>query len=103
MNRRLRRRSCRLVNMRPRDTSPEAWKVFIDLQRAMPPEVKLQLTLEFSHSVRRLAEAGLRERDPRAYEHEILLRSARMTLGPELFRKAYGEALPNNGPNRRNA
>jgi len=88
--------------MRPRDTSPEAWKVFIDLQRAMPPEVKFQRTLEFSHAVRRLAEAGLRERYPRADEHEILLRYARMTLGPELFRKAYGEALPNDGPNSRN-
>jgi hypothetical protein len=89
--------------MRPRDTSPEAWKVFIDLQRAMPPEVKLQRTLEFSEFVRHFAEAGLRERYPRADEHEILLRYARMTLGPELFRKAYGEALPEDEPIRRSA
>ena len=89
--------------MRPRDTSPEAWKVFIDLQRAMPPEVKLQRTLEFSSAVRRLSEAGLRQRYPHADEREILLRYARMTLGPELFRKAYGEVLPDDRPNRRNA
>ena len=89
--------------MRPRDTSPEAWKVFLDIPRRTPPEVKLQRTLEWSNSVRRLAEAGLRERHPRADEHEILLRYARMTLGPELFRKAYGDALPNDGPISRNA
>ena len=89
--------------MRPRDTSPEAWKVFIDLHRAMPPDVKLQRTLEFSEFGRRLAEAGLRERYPRADEHEILLRYARMALGPDLFRKAYGEALPEDEPIRRHA
>ena len=68
--------------MRPRDTSPEAWKVFLDIQRRMPPEVKLQRTLEWSELGRRFAEAGLRERYPRAHEHEILLRYARLTLGP---------------------
>lgn len=89
--------------MRPRDTSPEAWKVFIDLHRAMPPEVKLRQTLEFSHAVRRLSEAGLRQRYPHADEHEILLRYARLTLGPELYRKVYGATLPDDGPNSRNA
>jgi hypothetical protein len=91
------------MGMRPRDTSPEAWKVFIDLHRAMPPEVKLQHALEFSEAVRHFAEAGLRQRYPGADEHEILLRYARMTLGRDLFRKAYGEALPEDGPNSRNA
>jgi hypothetical protein len=88
--------------MRPRDTSPEAWKVFLDIQRRMPPEVKLQRALEWSKLVRRFAEAGLRERYPHADEREILLRYSRMTLGPELFRKAYGEALPQDGPTGRN-
>jgi hypothetical protein len=69
----------------------------------MPPEVKFQRTLEFSEFVRHLAEAGLRERYPRADEHEILLRYARMTPGPELFRKANGEALPEDEPIRRSA
>jgi hypothetical protein len=87
--------------MRPRDTSPEAWKVFLDLQRRMPPEVKLQRTLDWSEVGRRFAEAGIRERHPKADEHEVLLRYARMTLGPELFRKAYGDALPEDEPIRR--
>ena len=56
--------------------------------------------LEFSHSLRRLVEAGPRGRYPNADEHEILLRYARTTLGPELYRKAYGEALPDDGLGR---
>ena len=80
--------------MRPADTSPEAWKVFLEIQRRMSPEEKMARALEWSEVVRRFAEAGLRERYPNADDHEILLRYARMTLGEELFRQAYGDALP---------
>ena len=80
--------------MRPDDTSPEAWKVYLDIQRRMPPAEKIARAFEWSEVVRRFAEAGLRERYPRADEREILLRYARMTLGEELFRKAYGDELP---------
>jgi hypothetical protein len=79
--------------MCPEDTSPEAWKVFLDIQRRMTPGEKLGRALEWSEVVRRFAEAGLRERYPNAGDHEILLRFARMTLGRDLFRRAYGEAL----------
>jgi hypothetical protein len=89
--------------MRPADTTPEAWKVFLDIQRRMTPGEKLQRTLEWSAAVRRFAEAGLRQRYPHADEHEILLRYARLTLGRELFCKAYGDALPEDGPTSRNA
>jgi hypothetical protein len=82
--------------MRPADTSPEAWAFFVDLQRRMSASDKLQRTLEWSEVVRQFAEAGLRERYPQAGEHEILLRYARMTLGPDLFQKAYCEALPDD-------
>jgi hypothetical protein len=80
--------------MRPADTSPEAWQVFLDIQRRMSPGEKIARAFEWSEVVRRFAEAGLRERYPGADEHEILLRYARMTLGNDLFRKAYGDALP---------
>ena len=80
--------------MRPADTSPEAWDVYLGLVRAMSPAERLSRALELSEEVRRVAEAGLRLRYPRADEREITLRRARLELGRELFRKAYGEALP---------
>ena len=79
--------------MRPADTSPEAWKVFLDIQRRMSPAEKIERAFELSEIVRGFAEAGLREQYPKADEHEILLRYARMTLGEELFRRAYGDTL----------
>jgi hypothetical protein len=84
--------------MRPADTSPEAWKVFLDLQRRMPPEEKLARALELSALVRSFAEAGMRQRYPQADDREIFLRLARLTLGNELFKVAYGNALAPNGP-----
>ena len=79
------------MDMCPADTSPEAWKVFLDLQRKMSPSEKLQRTLEWSDLIRRFAEAGMRQRYPDADEREIFLRMARQNLGPELFRKVYGD------------
>ena len=52
------------VGMRPRDTSPEAWKVQMDLMRKMSPEEKLQRTFEYSAFVRKFGEAGLRQKYP---------------------------------------
>jgi hypothetical protein len=80
--------------VRPADTSPEAWKVFLDLQRRMPPGEKLQRAFEYSAAVAGLAEGVLRERYPQAGSREIFLRAARQRLGGELFRKAYGDELP---------
>ncbi|HYW43808.1 MAG TPA: hypothetical protein VE959_13180 [Bryobacteraceae bacterium] len=82
--------------MRPRDTSPEAWAVFIDLHRKMPVSQKLRQTFEYSALLRAFARAGMRERYPNADERELFLRTARQNLGPELFRKVYGDVLPDD-------
>ena len=79
--------------MRPRDTSPEAWKVQMDLIRAMAPEVRLQRCFELSAMVESFAEARLRQRYPEASDREIFLRLAHRKLGAELYSKVYGAEL----------
>jgi hypothetical protein len=79
--------------MRPADTSPEAWRVFLALHRAMSPEEKIQRMFELSEFIRAVAEAGLRRRFPHADDREIFLRTALARLGPELFHKVYGYEL----------
>ena len=88
--------------MRPADTSPEAWEFLTALQRKMPPAEKMQLAFEWSEIIRQFAEAGLRERYPHASEREIFLRYARQSLGEELFRKVYGNELPDDAPSCQN-
>ena len=83
--------------MCPADTSPEAWKVLIDLLRKMPPEEKLRRTLEHSEMIRLVGESGLRQAYPQASDREIFLRSARRRLGAELFCRVYGDELPDDG------
>ena len=91
--------------MRPADTSPEAWEVLLEIQRRMTPADKIARAFEWSEVIRGMAEAGLREQYPEADEHEILLRYARMTLGDDLFRRAYGDVLTDEstGANTQNA
>jgi hypothetical protein len=88
--------------MRPADTSAEAWAVLTALQRSMPASEKMQLAFEWSEMIRQFAEAGLREKFPRAGEREIFLRYARQSLGEELFRKVYGNELPDDASAREN-
>ncbi len=78
--------------MRPLDTSPEAWVVFLDIQRRMTPGEKIARVFELSARVKAMAKAGLRQRYPDASEEEIHLRAIHQRLGAELFEKVYGEA-----------
>ena len=86
--------------MRPADTSPEAWKVYLELQRKLTPSEKLQRAISYSNFVRLLAEATLRADRPQANEREIFLRSARQRLDRELFHCVYGGELPDDRPTR---
>jgi hypothetical protein len=79
--------------MRPRDTSPEAWKVQMDLIRKMSPEERLERCFELCEFAEAFAEAGLRQRYPKAGDREIFLRLAHRKLGRELYNKVYGAEL----------
>lgn len=79
--------------MRPADTSPEAWNVWLDLIRKMTPAERLHGTFEYFAFVRNLAESTLRSKYPEATGREIFLRAARQRLGADLFERACGDEL----------
>jgi hypothetical protein len=89
--------------MRPADTSPEAWKVLMDLMRKIPPEEKLRRAIGFTEMVRKFSEAGIRQAYPEASEREVFLRAAQRQLGNELFQKVFGEEWREYGPAERHA
>lgn len=82
--------------MRPTDTSPEAWELWLGLIRKMTPGQKLKRTFSLSTMVFCGIKSGLRQQYPEASEREIFLRAARIRLGPELFRAVYGDVLPDH-------
>jgi hypothetical protein len=88
--------------MRPRDTSPEAWKFQMDLIRKLSPAEKLQRAIDFTNSVRKLGEAGVRSANPQASEREIFLLIAQRQLGKD-FQKVFGDEWRAYGPAKRHA
>jgi hypothetical protein len=89
--------------MRPADTSPEAWQVWLDLVRKMTPAERLQRAFELTEAARKLSEAEIREANPGASERELFLRFAQRQLGDEIFRKVYGDELDTYGSSERRA
>ena len=75
----------------------------MDLMRKMSPEEKLQRTVEYTATVRKLGEAGVRQAYPDASEREIFLRVAQRQLGGELFQKVFGDEWHAYGSAERHA
>jgi hypothetical protein len=87
--------------MCPADTSPEAWDIYLSLQRKLTPSERMQQVFEWSDVIRELGMAGLRQQYPDADEREIFLRATRNNLGTELFLKVYGDVIPADVPARK--
>ena len=78
--------------MRPMDTDAATHAVQLRLLRALSGEARLGRALELSDELRTLRRAGIRARHP-AYDDsaaEWALR--RLTLGDDLFRRAWPSA-----------
>ena len=76
--------------MRPADTSPETWKVFVDLQKKLTPTQKLETAFALSDSLWSLARANVELQHPEAQEREIFLRTAARRLDRATMIKVYG-------------
>jgi DUF1365 family protein len=70
--------------LREQDTSDEALRRQLEGFRAMTPNERLAIALAMSDDVRRMAEAGIRDRHPSFTDRQVANALARMLLGPEL-------------------
>jgi hypothetical protein len=75
--------------MRPADTSPEAWKVFIELLRNLGPGEKMKQVLDYSWFLTRMGESMFRTQYPDASDDEIFMRMASRTLDADTIRRVY--------------
>ena len=73
----------------PLDTSLEAARVQWRIFRQMPASQRLHLALSMGDSIRRIVAAGVRSRHPLYTEEQVRQAVIRLSLGEELFRKAY--------------
>ena len=77
--------------MCPSDTTPEAWRIFLKLQRRMPPEEKLRRALELSARCAAPPKRACGSGIPTPAIARIFLRLARLILGAELCERVYGK------------
>lgn len=68
--------------------------MFLDAQRRKSPAEKVAEIFDRSAMMRRMSEAVVRRRYPQADEREIFLRRVRREFGADLFRRVYGDVLP---------
>jgi hypothetical protein len=73
----------------PADTSLEAIRVQHAVYRRMTVEQRLKLTFQMIEAARALSASGVRARHPEYTERQVELAVIRLTLGEELFRKAF--------------
>jgi hypothetical protein len=78
--------------MRPSDTTADAAARVRDWYRACGPDRRGELALEMSEEARELTRAGIRARHPDWPEAEIELELFRVSLGDELFHRAWPDA-----------
>jgi hypothetical protein len=74
------------------DTNENVDRAVFDGLRRMTPLRRLQIAARASRALHRLSVAGLRLRHPNASDEELSRRAGALRLGPELTRKAFGDA-----------
>ncbi|MCC6129671.1 MAG: hypothetical protein IT186_07050 [Acidobacteria bacterium] len=83
-----------MIEIRPRDTSEEAWNVYCSVIAAMTPAKRVEMAFEMSEWGRELARTGIRTRHPEYSESQIELALFRLLYGDDLFHQVYpGEDL----------
>lgn len=73
------------------DTSPPAQRFYYEHLRALSPTERLRIAAGLSMAVRRMAEAGIRQRHPDASPREIEVRLAVRLYGREIAARAFSD------------
>jgi hypothetical protein len=77
------------IDYAPADTSPEAARVQVEIFRRMDASRRFELACEMSDTIRKVSADGVRSRHPDYTEEQVRLAVARITLGEDLFHRAF--------------
>jgi hypothetical protein len=79
------------MNLIPADTSIEAMRKQFEVLQKLGIEGRAEMTFQLSDNLRQITEAGVRLRHPQYDEQSVRREVLRITLGDELYRKAFEE------------
>jgi len=77
--------------LRPRDTSIEAWEIYIGVLRKMTPEQRMLKGFQLTDMARRVAMHGIKERHPDYSDKEVKLALLRMTITEGQWKEHFGD------------
>lgn len=72
------------------DTSPQRRVRYLELLRGLTPAQRMRKAADLSVTVRRLAEAGIRQQHPNVSPEELRVRLAVRLYGREVAERHYG-------------
>ncbi len=75
----------------PSDTSLDAATKQFEILRRMTIQQRARITFDLIDNLRQITEAGVRQRHPDYDDRKVAQAVARLTLGDQLFRQAYGD------------
>ena len=73
----------------PSDTTLEAARKEFEVLRRLGPQVRARMAFEMSNNLRRIVEAGVRNRHPDFDEKKIELEVLRLMVGDKLYRQMF--------------
>ena len=80
------------MEVRPADTDPETYQVWLRVLRGLTPEQKLRNVISLCLQSRQLEAAGIAQRHPQYSPEQTELALRRTSWGDELFRQVYPDA-----------
>ncbi|MEO0096991.1 MAG: hypothetical protein ABIK78_02715 [candidate division WOR-3 bacterium] len=75
------------------DTLSKMEKIQIEILKKMPPEKRLELSLELTKISLKLLEEGIRKRNPNYTEREVKQAIKKILLGEDTFKLVYKEDI----------
>jgi len=77
------------MNLIPADTTIDAMRKQFEILERIGIEGRAEMTFQLSDNLRRITEAGVQLRHPEYDENAVRREVLRITLGDELYRKAF--------------
>ncbi len=79
------------MNLIPSDTTIDALRKQFEILERIGIEGRAEMTFELSDNLRQIIESGVRLRHPEYNNHQVRREVLHITLGDELYRKAFEE------------
>jgi hypothetical protein len=79
------------MNLIPKDTTIDALRKQFEILERIGIEGRAEMTFQLSDNLRQIIEDGVRFRNPEYSDNQVRQEILRITLGDELYRRAFGK------------